>query len=64
MGRTNRDTKAQLRGDLSALYNHMKCYGEVGIGLFCCASRGRGNGLKLKQGRFKSKVFPVGAVRL
>ncbi|GAB0184436.1 hypothetical protein GRJ2_000908900 [Grus japonensis] len=51
--------KRRLRGDLIAAYQHLKgAYRKDGEGLFIreCSDRTRGNGVKLKEGQFRSDV--------
>ena len=58
------------RGDLTAAFQYLKgAYKKAGEGLFtrACSDRTRGNGFKLKEGRFRlgirKKFFTVRVVR-
>ncbi|GAB0176413.1 hypothetical protein GRJ2_000106500 [Grus japonensis] len=62
--------KRKLRGDLRAAFQYLKgTYRKAGEGLFtrACSDRTRGNGLKLKEDRFRldirKKFFTVRVVR-
>jgi len=62
--------KRRLRGDLLADFQYLKeNYKKAGEGLFirACSHRTRGNGFKLKEGRFtliiRKKFFKIRVVR-
>ena len=62
--------KRRLRGDLLAAFQYLKeDYKKAGEGLFtrACSDRTRGNGFKLKEGRFRldkrKKFFTMRIVR-
>ncbi|KFM14098.1 hypothetical protein AS27_05525, partial [Aptenodytes forsteri] len=62
--------KRRLQGDLIAAFQYLKGpYKKAGEGLFAraCSDRRRGNGFKLKEGRFRlairKKFFTMGVVR-